>query len=150
MKRVGTDWPYLTVCMKDQVLGNDFEGTFSDSFRQNLSLNPHCQDSLQSTSCPIWDFLPSFWGCLRSLWFEICVPNDKFGFSRIIVKLPVKFCSRSFEWLCLQIRSDTKYFSSLIQGLMWSRINICYSILFSNLKQKKNTTLLLIDLLAVT
>ena len=40
---------------KDQVLGNVFRGTFSDSFRQNLSPISHCQDILQSTSCQIWD-----------------------------------------------------------------------------------------------
>ena len=39
-------------------------------------------------------------------------------------------------------------FLLLSKGL-WSRINSCYSILFSNLKQKR-TTLLIVDLLAVT
>ena len=24
----------------------------------------------------------------------------------------------SFEWLCLQVSSDTKYFSSLVQGIV--------------------------------
>ena len=59
--------------VKDQVLGNIFGG--------NLSLPPHCQDSLQSTSYQIRDFLPSSWGYLLTLWLEICVPNDKLGFS---------------------------------------------------------------------
>ena len=36
-----------------------------DIFRQNLSSHPHCQDILQSTSCNIWDFLQSCWGCLH-------------------------------------------------------------------------------------
>ncbi len=29
---------------KGKVLRNVFGGTFSDSFRQNLSLHPHCQE----------------------------------------------------------------------------------------------------------
>ena len=33
---------------------------------------------------------------------------------------------------------------------LWSRINSCYSILFSNRKQKKNTSLFVVELLAVT
>ena len=37
----------------------------------------------------------------------------------------------------LQISSDTKYFSFLVRGILCSRVNSCYSILFSNLKQKK-------------
>ena len=40
----------------------------------------------------------------------------------------------SFEWFCLQIRSDTKYFPLLSKAL-WSRINSCYMV-FLNLKQK--------------
>ena len=40
----------------------------------------------------------------------------------------------SFQWLCFQI-SDAKYFSLLSKAL-WLRINSCYCILFSNLKQK--------------
>ena len=40
-------------------------------------------------------------------------------------------------------------FPLLSKGL-WSRINSCYCIRFSNQKQKKNTTLLLEELLAVT
>ena len=42
----------------------------------------------------------------------------------------------SFEWFCLQISSDSKYFSLLSMAL-WSRIDSSYSILFSNLKQKR-------------
>ena len=67
--------------VKDQVLGNVFGGTFSDSFRQNLSTHPYSQDILQSTSCQVWDFLPSCWGFLPALELEICIPNDKFDFS---------------------------------------------------------------------
>ena len=46
-----------------------------------LSLHPHCKNILLSTSCQIWDFLPFCWGCLLTLWLEICAPNEKFGFS---------------------------------------------------------------------
>ena len=40
-------------------------------------------------------------------------------------------------------------FSSLVQSIM-IKIDCCFSILFSNLKQKKNTTLLLVELFVVT
>ena len=55
----------------------------------------------------------------------------------------------NFEWFCLQISSDAKYFPLLSKAL-WSRINSCYSILFSNLNKKKNTILSLAVFLAVT
>ena len=101
---------FATMNGKDQVLGHIFGGTFSNSFRQNLSLYPHCQDILQSTSCQIWDFLSSCWGCLLILCLEIYVPNDKFVFWGHIckVKLPTKFCLNSFEWFCLQISKYSK------------------------------------------
>ena len=35
---------FTTMHVKDQVLGNVFGETFSDSFRQDLSPHPHCQD----------------------------------------------------------------------------------------------------------
>ena len=57
------------------------------------------------------------------------------------------FCD-SFEWFCLQISCDIIFFPLLSKTLR-SRINSCYSILFSSLKQKKNT-LLLVELLTVT
>ena len=99
------------VTMHIKVLGNIFGGTFSGSFQQNLSPHPHCQDIWQSTSCQIWDFLPSCWDYLLTRWLEICVSNGKFGFLRIIVKvkLPAKFCLHSFQWFCVYISSDTKY-----------------------------------------
>ena len=64
-------------------------------------------------------------------------PMINLAFLGIIVKikLPAKFCLHSFEWFCLQISSDARYFFSPSKAL-WSRINSCYSILFSNLKQK--------------
>ena len=36
---------------------------------------------LTTSSCQIWDFLLSCWGCLRILRLEICLLNDKFVFS---------------------------------------------------------------------
>ena len=42
--RAEIDWLYPTVHMKDQVIGNVFRGTFLDSFQQNLSPHPHCQN----------------------------------------------------------------------------------------------------------
>ena len=44
-----------------------------------------------------------------------------------------------FEWFCLPINSDAKYFPLLSKAL-WLWINSCYGILLSNLKQKKNVT----------
>ena len=38
MTRSEIDWLYATEHKKDQVFGNIFRGTFSDSFRQNLSI----------------------------------------------------------------------------------------------------------------
>ena len=43
----------------------------------------------------------------------------------------------------------TQIFFPLLYKALWPRFNSCYSILFSKLKQKKNT-LLLVELLAVT
>ena len=36
----------------------------------------------------------------------------------------------SFEWFCLQISSDAKYFCPLLSKALWSRINSCYRMLF--------------------
>ena len=80
---MGTDEDHLLkfIVSRHQLLGNVFGSTFSDSFRQNLSSHPHCKVILQSTSCLIWDFLTSSWGCLLTLCLEICVPDDKVDFS---------------------------------------------------------------------
>ena len=74
----------------------------------------------------------------------------------------------SFEWFCLQINTDTKYCSFLIKDIvieviykalcfdvaqgrmngapnetrLWLRLNSCYSILFSNLKQKEHNIII--------
>ena len=109
---------FAMMYVKDQVLGNDFGDTFSDSFKQNLSQHPHCQDILQSASSQIRDFMASRWGYLLALWLEILVSYDKFGFSAD---------------KCLMINSFP-----LLSKTLWSRINFCYSILFSNLKKREH------------
>ena len=60
MTREEIDWLYLTVHVKNHVLGNVFGGTFSDSFWLNLSRHPNCQDILLSISFQINNFLPSY------------------------------------------------------------------------------------------
>ena len=117
----GNNW--LTLFNSARVRASSLEylrGYFLDTFRQNLLSHPHGQNILQSISSQIWDFLFSRWCCLLTRWLEICELNDKFGFSgdNCKSKLPAKFCSHSFEWFCLQIRRDTKYFSSLVQGIL--------------------------------
>ena len=52
-------------------------------------------------------------------------------------------CNRfwdSFEWFCLQISSDAKYFSSLVRGIMIKDLYLY--IIFSNLKQKKHNIII--------
>ena len=133
------DWLYSTVHVKDQVLRNVFGGIFSDSLQQNLSTHPHCRDILQSNSGKIWDFLPSFWGCLLNQLLEIYVPNDKFGFSEdYYFKLPTKFRLHSFELFFLQISSDAKYFNSFLLKALWSSINSSYSIQVLLLRSRVN------------
>ena len=111
MTRAEIDWLYPTVHVKYHVLGNVLKRTFKDSFRQNLSSHLHCQNILQSTSYQIRNFLPSCWCCLLTLWLEICVHNNKFGFSgNNCYKLMVKLCWHSFKWFCPQISSEAKYF----------------------------------------
>ena len=44
-------------------------------------------------------------------------PTINLAFGGIIVKHPAKFCLHGFEWFRLQISSDTKYFSSFVQGI---------------------------------
>ena len=64
-------------------------------------------------------------------------PTMNLAFFRIIIikiKFLAKFCLHCFDWFYLHI-SDTKYFPPLSKAL-WSFINNCYSILFSNLKQR--------------
>ena len=44
----------------------------------------------------------------------------------------------SFEWFYLQISSDAKSFFPVLSKVLWLKINSCYSILFTNLKQNKH------------
>ena len=75
---------------------------------------------------PAVNFLPGLGfsafllSCLLTLWPEICVPNDKFGFSwdNCSVKLPAKFCLLNFEWFRHGISSDAMYFFSLVLGIV--------------------------------
>ena len=139
MTRTEIGWLYPTVHVKDKVLRNVLGGIFSESFRQNLSLHPHCQVILQSTSSQIWDF---FFLLVEVVYWPSglkCVyPTINLAFLGIIVqvKLPAKFCLNNFEWFCLLISSVTKSFSSLVQGIVM-RNNSFYCILFSNLNQKR-------------
>ena len=87
-----------------------------------------------------------YWSCGLKLVYPTI--NLAF-FLRIIVKVKFlsKFCLHNFDWFCLQISSDAKSFSRhRDRGLLV----VIRSILFSNLRQKKKTTLLLVELLAVT
>ena len=87
-----------------------------------------------TTSCQIWDFLPPCWGCLLTLWLEICAPNDKFGFSG-------DNCLNFLQYFACTILNDffppNKYWRKihlpLLFKTLWLRTNSCYSILFSNL-----------------
>ena len=65
------------------------------------------------------------------------------------IKLPAKFCLHSFEWFCLQISCDTKYFPLLSKAMceQWLIVVIVY---YFQIWNKKKTTLLLVELLAVT
>ena len=76
--------------------------------------------------------------------------------SRCILQLqPTEPASilRQFLMILAPNKSWRKMFFPLLSEALWSRINSWYSISFSNVKQKKekkNTTLLLVELLAVT
>ena len=123
---------FATMHVQNQVLRNFFGGTFSDSFQQKRSLCSHCHYGLQSTSC----HFRRFFAFLSKLFTDPMPWNLAFLGISVKIKLPAKFCLHSFEWFSLQICSDAKYFSLLSKAL-WSRINSCYSILFSNLQTKK-------------
>ena len=115
LPRIEIHWFYPTVNMKH--LGNVFDGTFSDSFRQNIWPHPHSQDILQSAFCHIWDFLPSCLGLLLTMWLVICVPNDKSGFSKDNCKTSREIKLAQF-WIILSPFRDAKYFSSFFQGIL--------------------------------
>ena len=50
------------------------------------------------------------------------------------------FCD-SLGWFCPQTDNDTKYFPSLGKGIL-PKVHSCHSVLFSNLKQNKNTIII--------
>ena len=101
---------FATMHVKDQVLGNVFGRTFSDSFRQNHHIH------IVRTSC---SQLPARSGIFCHLvgvvyWLnglKFAYPMINLAFMGIIVKvkLAAKFCLHSFKWFCYQI-SDAKYF----------------------------------------
>ena len=126
---------FATMHVKDQFLKTSLERllrTPSDriSHRIHIISTSCCQLSAKSG---IFCFLLEvvYWPCSK----KFVYPTINLVFLGIIlkVKLLAKFWLYSFEWFCLQIRSDAKYFFLLSKPLR-SRINSCYSILFSNLK----------------
>ena len=108
MTRAEIDWLHPTVHVKDQVFRRDF-------FRL-LPTECLCIHIVRTSCCRLpvrsgifcllvevvhWTFASEF------VYLTINLP-----FLGIIVKikLPSKLCFQSFEWFCLQIRNDTKYF----------------------------------------
>ena len=124
---------------KTKFLGTSLEGLFrTPSTRISLSIQIV---RIYCSQLPVWSgiFLPFCWSCLLTLWLENCVPNDEFCFSGIIVKvkLPAKFCLHSFWRILSSNKQWWKIFFSFLSKALQSRNNSCYSIQFSNLKQKK-------------
>ena len=72
---------FATMLVKDQVLGNIFGKTFSDSFRQNLSPHPHFQYILQSIFCLLVEV------AYRPCSLKFVYPTIKLAFLGIIVKV---------------------------------------------------------------
>ena len=103
---------FAMMYVKDQVLENVFKGTFSDSFWRNLSLHLHCQDIAVNflPDLELSAFLLRFfyWPC--GLKFGYLMINLAFLGIIVKVKLLGKFCLHNFEWFCLQISSNIKYF----------------------------------------
>ena len=136
MTKAEIDWLDSTVHMKDQVLGNVFGWTFSNRIF-------HCIHIVW-TSCsqlPAWSEIfcllveVVYWAC----GLKFVYPTINLAFLGIIVqvKSSVKFCLHSLEWFCLQISSDAKYFFLSCPRHCDQGLIVVYSILFSNLKQKK-------------
>ena len=90
----------------------------------------HCIHIFRTSCCqlPVWS---GIFCLLIKFVYRLC--GLKFVYP---VKLPANFFLQSFEWFYFQISSDTKYFL-LLSKTLWLRINSCYSILLSNLKQNK-------------
>ena len=104
---------FATMYVKDQVLGNIFRGTLSDSFQQNLWLHSHCQDILRLTPTRYGIFCLLLAAVYCPCGLKLVYPTINLTFLGIIfkVKLPAKFCLNTFEWFFfLWISSDIKYF----------------------------------------
>ena len=91
---------------------------------------------------------------LSRIWTRVVVSisyNDNHyttGTSIIIILMGCIYFE-SFEWFCLQISHDRKYFFPLLSKALWSRINSFFYSIFEY-ETNENTTLLLVKLLAVT
>ena len=131
MTRAEIDWLYPIVNVKDQVLGTSSEGLFwtpSDRISHCIHIVRTSCSQLPDRSRIFWLLVEVFYCSLKFVY-----PTINLAFLEIVVKVnfPVKFCLHSFKWFCLQINSNTKYFSSLVQGI------VIELLLFSNLKQKR-------------
>ena len=98
----------LQCTWKTKFLGTSSEGLF----RIHSDRISHRIHGVKTSSCQIWDFLPSCWGYLLTLWLEIYVPNDKLGFSGVIIKLNSQrnFACTVLNDFCLHISIDAKIF----------------------------------------
>ena len=93
---------------KDQILGNVFGGDFF-GFLPTESLTVSALSGLSARSgifCLLLEVV--YWP--SGLKFMYPMKNLAFLGIIVKVKLPAKFCMHSFEWFCLQIDCDTKYF----------------------------------------
>ena len=111
MRRAEIDWLCPTVHVKDQVLVNvSSEGLFrtpSDRIFHRIHIVRTSCSQLPARSGIFYFFhAVVYWLC----GLKFMYPTMKLAFLGIKVKLPAKFCLHSFEWFCLQISSDTKYY----------------------------------------
>ena len=134
---------FATIHVKDQVLGNALRGIFRSLFDR---ISHHIHIFRTSCSQPLarsWNFCllvdVVYWTC----GLKFMNPMTNLSFLGIIatVKLASKLCLHRFEWFCLPVSSDTKYFT-LLSKTLWSTIDSCYCFLFPNLKQKRHNILL--------
>ena len=138
MARAEIDWSYPPVHMKDQVLGNVSGGTF----RTPSDIISH-RIHIVRTSC---SQLPA-WCVIFCLLVEVVyVPCGlKFEYPMINLPFPRIIFKLNFLWnfVCTVLNDFSsnklwrKMFFPLLSKSLWSRINSCYSLLFSNLKQKR-------------
>ena len=93
---------FSTMHVKNQVLGNVFGGTFFGLPPTESLTASTLSGHLAVNFLPDLGFSTFLIKLFPALWFEICVPNDKFGSEyNCLVKLPTKFSLHSFEWFCL-------------------------------------------------